>query len=583
MSAKGEKRGQWGSRLGFILAEAGSAVGLGNIWKFPYVAGENGGGLFVLLYLVCVAFVGLPIMMAEIMIGRAAQKQPVVAFEELQGKRTGWSALGWLGIIAGFIIMSYYVVVCGWVLDYTLKSVIHFTAPIEEAAATEARSFRASASLDQMKTLLVQRTVDRETNDQVADIRGEAKKRIWKSHDSFKTAWQAAGSTDEARDNLLSDPDLAAAVARAESLEGRITEVKAVAAERARAHYEGLPEAEIRSEAETEQRRSIIKEKVKATFLGVATDGWLTTFWSALFMALTIMVVAAGISGGIERWCKVLMPLLFITILVMVVYGMFTPGFEKAISFVFKPDPSKLKASGVLEALGQAFFSLSLGMGAMITYGSYQRRKSGLARQSAMIAGLDTAVALLACMMMFPIIFTYGEQPSAGPGLVFMSMPLAFAEIGKGGQLLSIIFFGLLVFAALTSLISLLEVVSSYFIDKKGWSRRRAAWSIGGVTMAFAIPSAFAMDDGGLFKSWEPGYGKNFFDTVDYLAANWMLPVGGMLISIYAGWVMPKRLRAAELSGVPTVVAKVWLWAVRVLAPVLVALVLAHKAGFIDL
>lgn len=583
MSTKLTKRGQWGSRLGFILAAAGSAVGLGNIWKFPYVAGENGGGLFVLLYLVCVVFVGLPIMMAEIMIGRAAQRQPVVAFETLQGRRTGWTAVGWLGILAGFIILSYYIVVCGWVADYTLKSVIHFTEPIQEAAATEARAFRASASIDQMKELLVERTVDRRTHDEVATIRGEAPKRVWKQYESFQTALAAAGKTDEARQRLLADPELAVAVGRAEPLEQRIGDLERQATEQARARYDGMTEASIRAEAETEHRRRLIKEKVKATFVGVASDGWLTTFWSVLFMALAIMVVAAGISGGIERWCKVLMPLLFATILVMVVYGMFTPGFGEALSFVFKPDPSRLKASGVLEALGQAFFSLSLGMGAMITYGSYQRRKSGLARQSLMIAGLDTAVALLACLMMFPIIFTYGEQPSAGPGLVFISMPLAFAEIGKGGQLLAIVFFGLLVFAAMTSVISLLEVLSSYFIDKKDWSRRRAAWGIGGATMLFALPSAFAMDDGGLFESWESGYGKNFLDTVDYLAANWMLPVGGLLISVYAGWVMPKRLRAAELEGVPVAVAQGWLWAVRVLAPVLVVLVLLHKAGFIDL
>lgn len=583
MSTEGRKRGQWGSRLGFILAAAGSAVGLGNIWKFPYVTGENGGGLFVVIYLLCVAFVGLPIMMAEIMIGRAAQKQPVLAFETLQGRRTSWTGVGWLGMLAGFIILSYYIVVCGWVLDYALKSVIHFTQPIEESAATEARAYRATASLEQMKILLVERRVDRETFDGVMTIRGEARKQVWKRHESFQAALKAAGGSDEARDRLLADPEMAAAVSTAERLEARIAAFKRDATERASAHYEGMAETAIRAEAETEHRRGLIKEKVKATFIGVATDGWLTTFWSVLFMVLAVMVVAAGISGGIERWCKVLMPLLFITILVMVIYGMFTPGFGKAFSFVFKPDPSKLKASGVLEALGQAFFSLSLGMGAMITYGSYQRRKGGLARQSAMIAGLDTAVALLACLMMFPIIFSYGEQPSAGPGLVFMSMPLAFAEIGKGGQLLAILFFGLLVFAALTSVISLLEVLSSYFIDKKGWSRRRAAWLLGGATMLFGVPSAFAMDEGGLFKSWEPGYGKNFFDTVDYLAANWMLPLGGLLISIYAGWVMPKKLRQAELRGVPTVIAKVWLLAVRVVAPVLVVLVLLHKVGFIDL
>ncbi len=572
------ERGHWGSRWGFILAAAGSAVGLGNIWKFPYITGENGGGLFVLIYLACIAFVGLPIMLAEIMIGRAAQKQPVGAFRKLQGKDSPWSVVGWFGLVAGFVILSYYIVVAGWSMDFALKSVLNFTEPVERVATVEAKVFRSQSTDEGLREYLAEIRAEQQARDGVNAIHRSVKPSVWEAHE----IWEKVKLKNPRR-SYSEDPELAEAIPIATIKMVEKQEVRDRALKDARAHFGAMSIEEVSAEAEATKRREIIASKVGAIFGATATDGWTSSFWATLFMALTVMIVAGGISKGIERACKVLMPILISLILVMVVYGMFQPGFEAAVRFVFEPDASKLRASGVLEALGHAFFTLSLGMGAMITYGSYQQKKEGLGRTSLMIALFDTVIALLACMMIFPIIFSYGQEPSAGPGLVFISMPLAFAEIGTGGLLLAIIFFGLLVFAALTSSVSLLEVVCSYFIDEKGWPRKKAAAVVGLACLAFGIPSAFAMDPGFLLESWEGGYGKNFFDTMDHLASNWLLPLGGLLIAIYAGWIMPGRLRDAEVSDMAPALVKGWLLLIRFVAPALVLVVLAQKIGILDI
>jgi neurotransmitter:Na+ symporter, NSS family len=637
-------RGQWKTRAGFILAAAGSAVGLGNIWKFPYITGENGGGLFVLIYLVCIALVGIPIMMGEIMIGRAARKQPVAAFHALAGKKSPWAGVGWLGVLAGFVILSYYIVVAGWAMDFTLKSIANFTEPIHDRAEQVATNYRATASLDDMRTLLVEREAERELREPLRQLQAQVKPSDWKGYQRYTTALGAAGAPDlyraeilhetygeevsagmqlvlseadsqliatwallnvgedeqalvsqelyeNTRRRLLEDEKLRPQIEASEAILAQIEErtrearlavlamfplVEVGAAERE------AQEIFIRDKATTLVRRNEIFDSVDSAFTQVATDGWTSVFWAALFMLVTIIIVAAGIGSGIERACRLLMPMLFALILIMVVYGAFTSGFAEAVSFVFKPDPHNLKASGVLEALGHAFFTLSLGMGAMITYGSYQATKERLVSQSVTIAVLDTGIALLACLMIFPITFSYGQEPDAGPGLVFKSMPLAFAEIGKGGMLLAILFFGLVVFAALTSAISLLEVVASYFIDQWNWNRKKAAWLFGGVIFLFGVPSAFSMDPNFAMPGWAPSFGKNFFDTMDYLASNWMLPMGGLLIAIYAGWFMPKKMRAAELADAPSALVMGWLVLIRFIAPILVIIVLAQKVGILD-
>ncbi len=453
-----QSRGMWGTRLGFILAAAGSAVGLGNIWKFPYITGENGGGYFVLIYLVCIAVVGLPIMIAEVLMGRATQTTPVRAFGELAGKAGAWKLVGWMGVAAGFVILSYYSVVAGWSANYLLMSVCHFFADKSP-------------------------------------------------------------------------------------------------------------------------------EEIEGLFGTLYTAGDINLFWHFAFMAATFGIVVAGIKGGIERWSRVLMPIMFVLLVLLAIRAATMPGIWDALAFLFLPHADSLKPSSVLEALGHAFFTLSVGMGAMLTYGSYLRRESNIVTSSAWITLLDTAVAIAACIAIYPILFTFGMDPKAGPGLVFQSMPILFSQM-TAGLLLAILFFALLLFAALTSAISLLEVVTSTIIDNLGWSRRKAAGAAAGAIFLFGVPSALA-GSGELFGAWGELFGKNFFDTMDYLASNWMLPLGGLMIAIFVGWFMNGQRRREELlAGTPEAqrglwsgLYAVWLLVLRFAVPLLVLLVLLNKIG----
>ncbi len=452
------KRGQWGTRLGFILAAAGSAIGLGNIWKFPYITGENGGGLFVLIYLVCIVLVGLPIMIAEVLMGRATQSTPVGAFAMLKGGNTSWKLVGWLGVASGFVILSYYSVVAGWACNYWLMSVCHF--------------------------------------------------------------------------------------------------------------FEGKT-----------------PDEIDGLFGVLYTSGDINLFWHFTFMAMVLGIVVGGVKGGIERWSRLLMPVMIGLLGILALRAMTMPGIWEALDFLFLPHAAKLKPSSILEALGHAFFTLSVGMGAMLTYGSYLDRKSNIVVASVWITGLDTGIALVACVAIFPILFSFGLEASAGPGLVFKTMPILFSQM-TAGLLLAIFFFALLVFAALTSAISLLEVVVGTLIDLLGWERRKATFLAAGVVFLFGVPSALS-GSGGLFESWGEMFGKNFFDTMDYLASNWMLPMGGLAIAIFVGWFLkPEMLREELLAGTSekqrTLWLKVfWVWLVvlRYLVPILVGLVLLNKIG----
>ena len=405
-------RGAWGSKFGFVLAAAGSAIGLGNIWRFPYITGDNGGGSFVLVYLICIMTVGLPIMIGEVMLGRMSQRAAVGAFKHAAGDGTPWRALGGMGVLAGFFMLSFYSIVAGWALYYTFLSIT--------------------------------------------------------------------------------------------------------------GGFSGMTPAD-----------------AGAVFGGVVTDGTLNIGCHVLFMALTTVIVIGGVQKGIERGANLLMPALLVMMLFLLYRATQMDGFGKAIDFVFggkleNPETgevttTKLGAAGILEALGHSFFTLSLGMGAMITYGSYLKKESSLVANSIAISVLDTVIALLACMILFPIAFTYGMAPNEGAGFVFATIPQALVQL-TGGGLLSAIFFGLLVFAALTSAISLLEVVASYFIDEWKMSRAKATVLCAVAITLFGIPSALSEVEGTIFEE------KEWFDNLANLVSNYMLPIGGLGIAVFVAW-----------------------------------------------
>ena len=442
------QREHWASKLGFVLAAAGSAIGLGNIWRFPYKAGEYGGGAFVCAYILSVFLIGVPILIAEFVIGRSAQRSPVGAFRTLRPGRW-WPLVGWLGLATGFIILSYYSVVGGWIFKYV----------------------------------------------QVALCSGFA---------SDQAAQQFSG--------FLASP------------------LQQVA-------------------------------------------------WHGLFMLVTICIVRGGVSSGIERWSSILMPTLLLILLGLMITALLTPGAGRGIAFLLQPDFSRLTPVGMLEALGHAFFSLSLGMGAMLTYGSYLDRGTNISLASLEIVILNTLYAIMAGLVIFPIVFTYNVDPSAGPGLFFITLPEIFARMAAG-RLIGLLFFLLVAFAALTSAISLMEVVVSFFIDELDWSRRRADYLLGAVVFACGIPSALSFN---LLDNIRLLGGRTLFDLLDLLATTIMLPLGGFLIAVFAGWVLTHGEKEAEIKQVENTFHfyDIWHVLIKYVTPVALLLVLLYSTGIL--
>jgi len=434
------KRGAFGSRLGFILAAAGSAIGLGNIWRFPYTAGQHGGAAFILVYLICVVVICLPVLFAELAIGRASQKSPVGAFARL-APRSPWPLVGALGVITGFAILAFYAVVAGWTLGYLGRALVGRFA-------------------------------------------------------------------------------------------GAMTHDQSVAA------FDAISGAPVVSIALT-----------------------------ALFLTLTALVVRSGVQGGIEMASKILMPVFFVLLVGLAVRSMTLPGASEGLRFLFHVDLSKITLSVVVGALGQAFFSLSLGMGAMITYGSYLSHDERLPGAAFSVAAADTAIALLAGLIIFPALFAAGGDPSGGPGLVFVVLPSIFHQLPLGG-VFAAAFYALLAIAALTSTISLLEVVVSYFVDEKGWSRERTTWLVTFACFLLAVPSAL----------W-----GSFLDWQSVIFGNYALTIGALLICLFVGWKWGVGSALAEIArgGAPLPLGRVWGLIVRFLAPLAIIVILAGVVGLI--
>lgn len=451
--------GYWSSRFAFVLAAAGSAVGLGNIWKFPYMAGENGGGAFVLLYLLCIAAFGIPVMMSEVLLGRRGRNSPVNTMSilaEEEKRSRAWRLLGLMGVLAGFLILSYYSVIAGWALAY-----------VGEIATGTFSGTNA---------------------DQVGAV----------------------------FDNLISNP----------------------------------------------QR---------------------LLFWHTLFIALTLVVVVRGVSNGLETAVRILMPALFILIFIMIGYAMLHGDFFAGLKFLFEPDFSKINADVVLKAMGQAFFSLSLGMGAIMMYGSYLPDDASIATTSFQVAIADTLVAVLAGLAIFPIVFANGLEAGQGPGLIFNTLPLAFGQM-TGGIIFGTIFFVLLVFAAWTSAISLIEPAVAWLVEKFAISRFASSMICGFVAWAIGLGTVFSFNHWSKIEIFNGTFleGKSFFDLLDYLTSNIMLPLGGLLICIFAAWMMTDASRRDELKIKHEGAYKIWLFMARYVTPIGVILIFLHVLGILD-
>ncbi len=418
-----KNRAEWSNRLVFILAAAGSAIGLGNIWRFPYLAGQNGGAAFVFIYIICLFCIALPVMVAELSIGRSAKLSPVMAFKKLAGK-TGkyWQIVGWLGIVAAFILVSYYSVIGGWTLAYIFKSLTFSSVELN-------------------------------------------------------------------------------------------------------------------------------KEISISNFAQFAANPWEQILWTWAFITAGVLIVVRGIKQGLEAFNKVFIPGLFIILFILVINAALCPGFIDGLKFLFMPDFSKVTHEVVLAAVGQAFFSLSVGMGAILTYGSYLHQKEDLVKTSSVIATMLVAVALLAGIAIFPVLFTFGLDPEAGPGLTFITLPVAFAQFGSFlGATLGALFFLMLFIAAATSVISIIEPVVSHIVDN-GYSSRKYATIFVGISAAIlSIPSA--LSNGAVpFFSEKNFLGRNFLEFADFLIADNVLPIGGVSIALFVLFVMAKKTRYQQIKA----------------------------------
>ena len=444
---------QWSSRLGFLLATVGFAVGMGNIWRFPYQLGENGGSAFLIVYLACALAIGLPLLITELSIGRrgrASASQSVINVAQESGRGKGWGFIGDLGIFCAFVILSYYTVLSGWTVDYLVKA--------------------ATGTFD---------GVD-------------------------------ANVTGEMFSALLANP-------------------------------------------------------------------WLLMFWNTIIHLMIIVVIRNGVQSGIERAMKILMPMLFTAMIIMMLYGVFAGDMVQTLRFLLEPDFSKISFGSLMAAIGQAFFSIGIGMGGLIVFGSYMPKDFSIPRSSVAVIFMDTGVAVLAGFAIFPLVFQYGLNPGGGPGLIFQTLPLAFGQM-PGGQIFGSIFFVLLISAALSSCLGLAEGVTNWLDEHMNVPRARGVLYVTGAAWVLGIASILG------FSVWKdvrllefiPSYrGLDIFDTLDTLAANNLLLIGGSLSAIFFGWMVPKALKLDEMGVNESLFFAFWRFMIRFVIPPVLIITLA--------
>ena len=439
------------SRIGFIMSAAGSAVGLGNIWKFPYITGEYGGGAFVLVYLATVVLIGFSIMIAEMLIGYLGRRDAVTSFEELAPQNKNIWKYGGFQALAGLFIMIFYSVVIGWIFNYIVTSITTLPSTVKEAEIT-------------FSTML---------------------------HSDFTTQ----------------------------------------------------------------------------LFYHTISFMWIT------------YVVSRGIKGGIEKLNNILMPLLMIILSGMFIYATTLGAFSQAFHFMFYPDWSKINSTAFVTAVGHAFFTLSLGMGAILTYSASMEKGSNLVKSAFWVVFLDTTIAIVAGLMLFTFLYQYGSGPAKGPGLVFISLPAAFYEMGIMGNIFAVLFFIALAFAGLTSSVSLVEPMIQYFIDRFGWSRNKSSLAMGLFFYLLGIVAILSNIDG--VKEYLTWSGKNFFDWIDFLTAAVMLPLGGLIMAIFVGFIMDKSRIEAVLKPQLKGAFELWYFSLRYITPVAMFIVILNLIGVI--
>lgn len=447
----GGAQSHWSSRFAFIMASVGFAVGLGNIWRFPYITGENGGAAFVIVYLACAFGIGIPILMAELLIGRRGEASPPNAMANVaaeNGKSRQWRVVGGMGLLAAYTIEIVYAVIVGWVLWYLFKAVTTGFVGIDGVAAS-------------------------------------------------------------------------------------------------------------------------------AEFAGVLDSSMGMIFWTLVGLSITGLIIYAGVQNGIERAVVVMMPLMFLLLVALAGYNYFAGGFGEAVAWLFTPDFSKIGPRTLLVAIGQAFFSIGVAMGGMMIYGSYLPKSISITQSVFIIVIADTFVAVLAGLVIFPAVFSNGLDPAAGPGLIFQTLPVAFAQM-PGGYAFSILFFVMLSFAGITSMVGLVECVNGWLEDSFEMPRHKSALLVVGSIGLFSVLSILSYN---VLSDFSIG-GKNFNDTLDYFSNQILLPLGGLLIAIFAGWVVSKETTQNELSSLNTMGYQVWHFLIRYIVPP--ALIVIFVMGVIN-